>query len=128
MKKSIRPACACAPLCSCLPSRASWGPERHGDRDYLLEPLLREDAALRERRRRRRASGDTDEIPTDDLPDPGGGDPSDPLPDAPPPFALRSAAATNRALGYITAGAKAAALGGVGIPPVHSDSQSRTGL
>lgn len=38
-------------------------PERHGDRDYLLEPLLREDAALRERRRRQRAGGNTDEPP-----------------------------------------------------------------
>jgi hypothetical protein len=45
-------------------------PERHADRDYLLEPILRENEALRERRRRRRADGDAGQ-------DPDGADPDD---------------------------------------------------
>lgn len=36
-------------------------PERHADRDHLLQPILREDAALRERNRRRRAGSDADD-------------------------------------------------------------------
>lgn len=45
-------------------------PERHADRDYLLEPIVRENEALRERRRRRRADGDTDQEADDALPEP----------------------------------------------------------
>lgn len=46
-------------------------PARHADRDYMLEPILRGDEALRERRRRRRAHGDAgDESPGDRLPEP----------------------------------------------------------
>jgi hypothetical protein len=52
-------------------------PERHADRDYLLDPILREDAALRERRRRRRASGDPDDGIPDEIP-PGPGDETGP--------------------------------------------------
>jgi hypothetical protein len=46
-------------------------PERHADRDRLLEPILRENEALREHRRRRRAGGADDDGPDDDiLPEP----------------------------------------------------------
>jgi hypothetical protein len=45
-------------------------PGRNADRDYLLEPILRENEALRERRRRRRADGGADSDPDDSLPDP----------------------------------------------------------
>jgi hypothetical protein len=44
-------------------------PERHADRDFLLEPILRENEALRERRRRRRADGNTGDT-EDVLPEP----------------------------------------------------------
>jgi hypothetical protein len=53
-------------------------PERHADRDYLLEPILRENEALRERRRRRRADGDASQDPDGVLPEPDdAGDPAD---------------------------------------------------
>ena len=42
-------------------------PERHADRDRLLEPILRENEALRERRRRRRAGNDTGDDAPDDI-------------------------------------------------------------
>jgi hypothetical protein len=42
-------------------------PERHADRDRLLEPILREDEALRERRRRRRAAGEAGDDAPDDI-------------------------------------------------------------
>ncbi|HWN70025.1 MAG TPA: hypothetical protein VNM90_20435 [Haliangium sp.] len=45
-------------------------PEHHADRDRLLEPILRENDALRERRRRRRANENTDDDGTDDIPEP----------------------------------------------------------
>lgn len=47
-------------------------PERQADRDYLLEPILRQDEAIRARRRRRRRDGqDTDPVTDPLLPAPG---------------------------------------------------------
>jgi hypothetical protein len=45
-------------------------PDGQADRDYLLDPILREDAALRERRRRRRAASDTGQDTDDVAPQP----------------------------------------------------------
>jgi hypothetical protein len=46
-------------------------PERHADRDHLLDPILRQNEALRARRRRRRANGNAgDETPGDIVPEP----------------------------------------------------------
>lgn len=51
-------------------------PERHADRDSLLEPVLRQNEAVRIARRRRRAPGDLEPVPGDELP----GQPGDELP------------------------------------------------
>jgi hypothetical protein len=45
-------------------------PERQADRDYLLEPIVRQDEALRARRRRRRGGQDTEPVTAPELPDP----------------------------------------------------------
>jgi hypothetical protein len=46
-------------------------PERHADRDRLLEPIVRENDALRARRRRRRAGSNSGDDTSDDiLPEP----------------------------------------------------------
>lgn len=46
-------------------------PERHDDRDHLLDPILRQNEALRQRRRRRRANGNAgDDTPDDIVPEP----------------------------------------------------------
>ena len=42
-------------------------PERHADREHLLEPILRENEALRERRRRRRAGRKAGDDAPDDI-------------------------------------------------------------
>lgn len=45
--------------------------ERQADRDYLLEPIVRQDEALRaRRRRRRRGDQDTEPVTAPELPDP----------------------------------------------------------
>lgn len=54
-------------------------PERRTERDSLLEPVLRQNEAIRVARRRRRLPVDIDpdtgnELPGDDLPEPGDGD------------------------------------------------------
>jgi hypothetical protein len=46
-------------------------PERQADRDHLLDPILRQNEALRQRRRRRRANGNAgDDAPGDITPEP----------------------------------------------------------
>ena len=46
-------------------------PERQEDRDFLLEPILRQDEAIRARRRRRRGGQDTEPVTDPALPAPG---------------------------------------------------------
>jgi hypothetical protein len=67
-------------------------PERRADRDSLLEPVLRQNEAIRVARRRRRFPvdidpGTGDELPGDDLPAPGSDDGVLP---APAPAATRA--------------------------------------
>jgi len=46
-------------------------PERQEDRDFLLEPILRQDEAIRAGRRRRRGGQDTEPVTDPALPAPG---------------------------------------------------------
>lgn len=61
-------------------------PERHADRDSLLEPVLRQNEAIRVARRRRRLPGDVDPDTGTERP---GSEPGDELP-APGPVATQT--------------------------------------